>query len=110
MLGWPHDGLSPVQSPKCIFRPLVGDAPNHSFRASIVDSMLLPMRRVVNAMGIALYGSDAVCMGMLALSASKLEGTATASRIDTAVMVIQLIALAGELVLSIKPDPWETHF
>lgn len=52
-------------------------------------------------MGTALYGSDAACMAILAVSADKWEGTARANRVDTAVMIIQLVALAGEWLSSI---------
>lgn len=47
-------------------------------------------------MGIALYGTDAVCMAVLAVSVDKWEGTLRAKDVDTAVMIVQLITLAGE--------------
>lgn len=40
--------------------------------------------------------ADALCMGMLAVSTDKLDGTATAEGIDTAVLVIQQVSLFGE--------------
>ncbi len=53
--------------------------------------------RVVNAMGIALYGINALCMAVLAVSADKWEGTPRAKGVDTAVMIIQFVILSGEL-------------
>lgn len=47
-------------------------------------------------MGMALYGVDAVCMAVLAISADKWEGTSRAEQVDTAVMVIQVVTLLGE--------------
>ena len=47
-------------------------------------------------MGIALYGTDAACMALLAVSADKWEGTSRAKEADTAVMIIQLVTLLGE--------------
>lgn len=44
---------------------------------------------------------DAVCMGLLAAAAIKWEGTDTADRLSTAVIVLQLFSLCGELKLSI---------
>ena len=55
-----------------------------------------PSKRVVNAMGIALYGTDAVCMAVLAVSADKWEGTSRAKGVDSAVMIIQLVTLLGK--------------
>lgn len=52
--------------------------------------------RIINAMGMALYGIDAACMAVLAVSASKWEGKPKANRADKAVMIIQLVTLAGE--------------
>lgn len=40
--------------------------------------------------------TDAVCMGMLAAFANESDGTAAAKRVDTAVTVIQQLALFGE--------------
>ncbi|CAM9250711.1 unnamed protein product [Hapterophycus canaliculatus] len=59
--------------------------------------------RVINAMGIALYGSDAACMAILAVSADKWKGTARAKRADTAVMIVQLVTLAV-LIIPIYVD------
>ena len=47
-------------------------------------------------MGIALYGTDAVCMAVLAVSADKWEGTSRAKSVDSAVMIIQLVTLLGK--------------
>ncbi len=52
--------------------------------------------RAANAMAIMLYGTDAVCMAMLAVCADKWEGTSTAKGIDTAVVIIQLVVFLGE--------------
>ncbi|CAN0101373.1 unnamed protein product, partial [Scytosiphon promiscuus] len=59
--------------------------------------------RIINAMGIGLYGSDAACMAVLAISADKWEGTARAKQVDTAVMIVQLITLAA-LIIPIYVD------
>ena len=47
-------------------------------------------------MTAALYGTNAVCMALLAVAADKWEGTPRARRVDTAVFVIQLLSLVGE--------------
>lgn len=47
-------------------------------------------------MGAALYGTDTVCMAVLAVSADMWAGASRAKGIDTAVMVIQLVSLLGE--------------
>lgn len=53
-------------------------------------------KRVINAMGIALYGVDAVCMAVLAVSADKWEGTSRAEKVDSAVVIVQVVTLAGK--------------
>lgn len=53
-------------------------------------------------MGAMVMLTDAVCMGMLATSASMLDGTAAADGIDTAVMVTQQLCVAGEVWLNEK--------
>lgn len=58
--------------------------------------LIQPPERVINAMGIALYGIDAACMAVLAVSADRWEGSARAKEVDTAVMVVQLNTLLGE--------------
>lgn len=50
-------------------------------------------------MGSALYGCNAVCMAMLAVSAEMWDGTARAASVDRAVMIIQLVSLAGRWVV-----------
>lgn len=47
-------------------------------------------------MGALLYGTDAVCMALLAASAAMWEGTPRAEGIDTAVMIVQMLTLAGK--------------
>lgn len=47
-------------------------------------------------MGAGLVGIDAVCMALLAVSASRWEGTPAAGKVDSAVMLLQLFALCGE--------------
>eukprot|EP00903_Cladosiphon_okamuranus_P005921 g5852.t1 len=59
--------------------------------------------RIVNAMGIALYGINAVCMALLAVSADKWEGTSRAKIVDTAVMIIQIVTLSA-LIIPIYVD------
>lgn len=54
------------------------------------------MRRIINAMGATVYGADAVCMAVLAVSADKWEGTPRAKMVDTAIVIIQLVSLVGE--------------
>lgn len=49
-------------------------------------------------MGAGLVGIDAVCMALLAVSASRWEGTAAAGKVDSTVMLLQLFALCGERV------------
>lgn len=44
---------------------------------------------------------DAVCMGLLAAAAIQWEGTDTANDFSTAVVVLQLFVLCGELDLKI---------
>lgn len=44
---------------------------------------------------------DALCMGLLAAAAIKWEGTGTGDDLSTAVVVLQLFVLCGELQLSI---------
>ncbi|CAN0007882.1 unnamed protein product [Ectocarpus fasciculatus] len=53
---------------------------------------------VINAMGAGLVGIDAVCMGLLAVSASRWEGTAAAGKVDSAVMLLQLFALCALII------------
>lgn len=48
-------------------------------------------------MGACLVGIDAVCMALLAFSASWWGGTPAAERVDSAVMLLQLVALCGEV-------------
>lgn len=47
-------------------------------------------------MGVALYGIDAACMAVLAVSADKWEGSSRAKAVDSAVMTVQLVTLVGE--------------
>lgn len=47
-------------------------------------------------MAAGLVGVDAICMALLAISASWWEGKPAAGRVDTAVMLLQLFALCGE--------------
>lgn len=53
-------------------------------------------RSVINAMAAGLMAVDATCMALLAISASRWDGTAAAARVDSAVMLLQLLALCGE--------------
>ena len=50
-------------------------------------------------MGFALYGINAVCMAMLAVSADKWEGSPRAGEVDSAVVIMELIALSGECLV-----------
>lgn len=54
------------------------------------------LERVINVMGITLYGTNALCMAMLALSADKWEGTSRAKTLDTVILIVQLVILLGE--------------
>lgn len=47
-------------------------------------------------MGTVLYGTNAACMALLAISADKWEDTSRAKEADTAVMIIQIVTLAGK--------------
>lgn len=47
-------------------------------------------------MTAGLYGTNAVCMALLAVAADKWEGTPRAKQVDTAVLIIQLVSLVGE--------------
>lgn len=53
---------------------------------------------MINAVGACIAGADAVSMAVLAAAALAWEGTENAERADTAVMVIQLMVLAGEIL------------
>ncbi|CAM9780047.1 unnamed protein product, partial [Ectocarpus sp. 8 AP-2014] len=53
-----------------------------------------PVRSVLNTMGAIVMLTDAVCMGMLALSAGMFRMTAAADRIDIVVMVTQQLCIA----------------
>ncbi|CAM9343217.1 unnamed protein product, partial [Ectocarpus sp. 13 AM-2016] len=53
-----------------------------------------PVRSVLNTMGAIVMLTDAVCMGMLALSAGIFSMTAAAERIDIVVMVTQQLCIA----------------
>lgn len=64
-------------------------------------------------MGSALYGINAVCMAMLAVSADKWDGTLRAKGVDTTVTIIQFVTLSGELrcLRDIKhTNSWSTSF
>ena len=50
---------------------------------------------MINAVGACIAGADAVSMGVLAAAALEWKGTESAKRADTAVMIIQLLVLAG---------------
>jgi len=43
-----------------------------------------------------LYGTDAACMALLAVSADNWEGTSRAEAADTAVLIVQVVTLAGK--------------
>ena len=47
-------------------------------------------------MAAGVMAVDATCMALLAISASRWDGTAAAARVDSAVMLLQLLALCGE--------------
>ncbi|CAM9909350.1 unnamed protein product [Ectocarpus fasciculatus] len=53
---------------------------------------------IINFMGYVVYGLDAASMAVLAVSADKWEGTERASRVDSAVMMVQLLILAGIVI------------
>lgn len=55
---------------------------------------------VVNTLGACLLFVDASCMAMLADSVLRWEGTSRAKQLDTAVTVIQLVALVGKILHS----------
>eukprot|EP00903_Cladosiphon_okamuranus_P012907 g12051.t1 len=59
--------------------------------------------RIINAMGAGLYGTDAVCMAVLAVSADKWKGSPRAKGADSAVMIVQLISLLA-LIIPIYVD------
>eukprot|EP00903_Cladosiphon_okamuranus_P009469 g9024.t1 len=58
---------------------------------------------VINVMGTLLYGIDAVCMALLAVSTGKWEGTSRAKGVDMAVMITQIVTLAA-LIIPIYVD------
>lgn len=47
-------------------------------------------------MGVCLMLTDAVCMALLAGTVIRWEGTPRATQVDTAVVIIQLVALVGK--------------
>lgn len=51
---------------------------------------------MINAIGVGLLGVDAVCTGLMGVSALRWEGTETAKRANTAVAVMEVAALVGE--------------
>lgn len=71
-------------------------APCFTENELIPTYLLKSRKRVINAMGIALYAIDAICMAVLAVSADKWEGSQRAEEVDSAVMIMQLVALLGE--------------
>lgn len=68
----------------------------HDDLAPFVVLFLTHTHSILNAMGAFVMLADALCMGMLAVSADKLDGSPAAKGIDTAVMVIQQVSLFGE--------------
>eukprot|EP00903_Cladosiphon_okamuranus_P017691 g16290.t1 len=58
---------------------------------------------VINAMAAGLMAVDATCMALLAISASRWEGTAAAATVDSTVMLLQLLALCV-LIIPIYVD------
>ena len=57
------------------------------------------IRSVINTLGACLLLVDASCMAMLADNVLRWEGTSRAKQLDTAVTIIQLVALVGEFFL-----------
>eukprot|EP00752_Nemacystus_decipiens_P003432 g3173.t1 len=53
---------------------------------------------VINAMAAGLMAVDATCTALLAISASRWDGTAAAARVDSAVMLLQLLALCALII------------
>ncbi|CAN0463533.1 unnamed protein product, partial [Ectocarpus sp. 12 AP-2014] len=53
---------------------------------------------LINFMGAAVYGIDAACMAVLAVSADKWEGTERASQVDSVVVIVQLLTLAAVII------------
>lgn len=52
--------------------------------------------RVINAMAAGLVFVDALSVAMLALAELKYEGKRTGSRLNTAVVFLQIVALCGK--------------
>lgn len=52
--------------------------------------------RVINAVGVCLFAIDSVCTALMAASAHLWAGTPRATTVNTAVALVQLIALCGE--------------
>ncbi|CAM9728107.1 unnamed protein product [Ectocarpus fasciculatus] len=75
----------------------------HSTTFILLAAMKPFSNSVLNTMGAIVMLIDAVCMGMLALAASTWDGTAAATRLDMAVLVIQQVAIAA-LVIPLYVD------
>eukprot|EP00903_Cladosiphon_okamuranus_P012913 g12056.t1 len=75
----------------------------HVGLASGVEAFWVTEVGVINAMGIALYGINTICMAILAVSADKWEGTSQAKGVDTAVTIIQLVTVSA-LIIPIYVD------
>lgn len=73
---------------------------NLKSRYSACVSLMIRSCSVINAMAAGLMAVDATCMALLAISASLWENTTAAARVDSAVMLLQLLALCGELYTS----------
>lgn len=55
--------------------------------------------RAINSLGAGIVGVDAVCMAMLGVSAVAWEGTMVAKKISKVVVLVQIVALFGTLLI-----------
>lgn len=55
--------------------------------------------RAINILGAGIVGVDAVCMAILGVCAVAWEGTPLAKRISKAVVLVQIVALFGTLLI-----------
>ncbi|CAB1116602.1 unnamed protein product [Ectocarpus sp. CCAP 1310/34] len=81
-----------------VFRPFANRLERKTQRVRFLDRLYFRAHSVINAMGAGLVGIDAVCMALLAVSASRWEGTVAAGKVDSAVMLLQLFARCALII------------
>lgn len=58
--------------------------------------------RAINVLGAGLVGINAVCMALLVVSALAWDGTPNAKRVGTAVILLQIVALCGTYLATLR--------